>query len=80
MEYDDVRREIKQWLPVPITNNDGAYNPPPSAVKSAAISDYYSDSAPYSETRYESLASNQVDKSFQPGEIFHQKANEIPQL
>ncbi len=75
VEYDEVRREIKQWLPVPITNNDGAYNPS-SAVKSAAISDYYSDSAPYSETRYESLASNQVDKSFQPGEIFHQKANE----
>lgn len=75
VEYDEARREIKQWLPVPVTNNDGANNLP-SAIKNAATSDYYSDSAPYSETKYELLASNQIDKCFQPGEVFRQKANE----
>lgn len=67
-EYDGIGRQSKQWLPVPIENNQGlsvAY----ATFKTAATGQtlYNSDARPYVETKYEPSPLNRVTEVFGAG-------------
>ena len=60
VEYDGAFKKSKEWLSAPVANNNAAYNSITSLKET--ISNYYHDTAPYSEMQYESLASDRISK------------------
>lgn len=68
VEYDGNLRKNKEWLPVPLSNNTGAYNS--AALLKKSISNYYHDTTPYSEMQYESFVSDRITKTYRPGEAY----------
>ena len=70
LEYDNLGRERKNYLPVPFLGNGGAYIPA-QMILPAAINAYNNDLKPYSETVYEPSPLNRVEKQFGPGNNWH---------
>jgi len=70
-EYDGVGREYKQWLPVQIVNNNGAFVPF-SAFEPTAKSQvlYDNDIRPFNEIKYEPSPLNRVEKQFGSGQAW----------
>ena len=58
-EYDAFGRAHKQWLPVPVASNSGAYVNP-ATLKNTAQS-HYSDSRPFAETVFENSPLNRIE-------------------
>ncbi|MDD2244968.1 MAG: DUF6443 domain-containing protein [Dysgonamonadaceae bacterium] len=63
-KYDGFGREVKQWLPVSMTNVTGRISE--STITNKAVSDY-SDPRPFSETLYESSPLSRILKEKGPG-------------
>jgi len=67
-EYDGVGRAYKQWLPVPMENNQGAYVPLNAFVSTATSQVLYSsDTRPFAETLYKASPLNRVAGQKGPG-------------
>lgn len=74
VEYDGALKKNKEWLSAPVASNNGAYISMASIKET--ISNYYHDSAPFSEIQYESLASGLISKKCQPGEVYRRSGDE----
>jgi RHS repeat-associated core domain len=57
-EYDDLGRESKKWLPIPVSGNNGNIMAAESFTGTA--SSYYNDQNPYLQTEYETSPLNRV--------------------
>ena len=68
-EYDDRRRPLRTWLPVPMNGSGSIQNP--TTVKSTAQSSY-SDTCPYTKTIYEQSPIEWLSEETKPGAAWHQ--------
>jgi RHS repeat-associated protein len=67
MEYDQFGRVVKQYLPLPSTQNSGNYVANASAQIATYYQNEYSDQHPFSETRYENSPMNRKVETSAPG-------------
>ncbi|MDR0231501.1 MAG: DUF6443 domain-containing protein [Dysgonamonadaceae bacterium] len=65
LEYDDLGREWKNYLPVSVKGNNGAFVADISTKVSNA---YTNDQKPYSEIIYESSPLSRIEKQYGPGQ------------
>jgi RHS repeat-associated protein len=70
-DYDNFGRESKTWLPAPSSRTDGGYN------GASAAASFYSDAAPYSETRYEPSPLNRVSDQYGPGQLWRDNSRRV---
>ena len=71
IQYDNVGRDWKQWLPTPVTNNNGAFvefSVFESTVKSQTL--YDNDIRPFYEIKYEPSPLNRIEKQFGSGQAW----------
>ncbi|NDV97465.1 hypothetical protein D0T84_21590 [Dysgonomonas sp. 521] len=75
IEYDAFGRKSVEWLPIAVSNNNGAY------VSKEKIMDYankkYGDNAPYSRTDYENSPLNRVLKHYGPGQDWYNNSKAV---
>ena len=77
IEYDGFGREYQQWLPVPISNNNGTFVQA-SDIKNAATGyEHYNEGKPYTEIIYEASPLNRVMGQKSPGEAWHRRPTSI---
>ena len=71
-EYDCLGRDSVNWLPIPVSNNNGAYRAV-STVKSDAVgtSIYKGDTKPYSITEYDPSPLGRVIRETGAGQAWH---------
>jgi hypothetical protein len=69
IEYNQNFQVTKQWTPTPIANNDGAMLVADNLRNAAKT--YFDDTAPYSESIYESTNSDRVSKKYNVGQVFY---------
>ncbi|WP_303208431.1 DUF6443 domain-containing protein [Bacteroides oleiciplenus] len=62
-EYDAAGREVKNWLPIPTSNE----YIDPATFKSGVIAEYSNDSRRYNQTNYESSPLNRATEQYGPG-------------
>ena len=69
-EYDEFGRLCREWLPGFVPNNGGSFVPPAQLTQSV-VSSRADDSAPYTETEYESNPVETPTRRLGPGESWH---------
>ena len=75
-EYDGWGREYRQWLPVPVANNNGVYVPDITNV----ATNYYNDTKPYTEVILEQSPLNRTLGERMPGQAFHEHPTAIEHM
>ena len=74
-EYDGLGREVRQWLPFPVTSTDSDYVP--VDVLKNGVPLIYSDRKPYSLNEYEPSPLNRVSRRYGPGMEWQDKEKGI---
>lgn len=76
-EYDGIGREEKQWLPIVIAGNAGAYVNPVSITGASPKSYYDNDTKPYTKILYEASPLNRVTDQYGAGETWHNNSKRV---
>ncbi len=76
-EYDGVGREEKQWLPIIISGNSGAYVAKTNLTGGSPKSYYNYDMKPYSKLEYEASPLNRVTGQYGVGESWHNNSKKV---
>lgn len=76
-EYDGVGREEKQWLPIIISGNAGAYVDKINITGGSPKSYYNYDMKPYTKVEYEASPLNRVTGQYGVGESWHNNSKKV---